>query len=396
MDRLNQNVRPRVMIVGTEALHLRIPLMQKLDEAGFEMSAAGAMEQPEFAATPFRYVQYPLVRSMNPLKFRKATLGLREVLKQERPDLIHPVNTMPCIAGPQASAGLGIPCVRTITGLGALFSSDSLKYRLTQAAFCQMHKRVARHCLHTIFQNPEDRDYFVEKRLVAPEQTGLIYGSGIDVDALVAQQSSPQRIEELRDELGLRGKTVVTMVSRLMKVKGVEEFAQAAAIVKRQFPDTAFLLVGPAVETGPMAVSASILDGSHDVQWLGTRHDVPDLLAVSDIFALPSYLREGIPRVLFEAGAFQLPLITTTMPGCRETVVDGENGFLIQPRDTRSLADALTRLVASPELRREMGAKSQQLIRERFDLSLVASEYAELYSSALGLEQAGSVSRAAA
>ena len=109
---------------------------------------------------------------MNPLKFRKATLGLREVLKQERPDLIHPVNTMPCIAGPQASAGLGIPCVRTITGLGALFSSDSLRYRLTQAAFCQMHKRVARHCLHTIFQNPEDRDYFVEKRLVAPEQTG--------------------------------------------------------------------------------------------------------------------------------------------------------------------------------------------------------------------------------
>ena len=396
MDRLTRNRRPRVMIIGTEALHLRIPLMEKLSEAGFEMSAAGALDQPEFDGTPFRYVQYPLVRSMNPLKFRKATLGLRETLIREQPDLINPVNTMPCIAGPQASAGLGIPCVRTITGLGALFSSNSLRYRLTQAAFCQMHKRVAPHCLHTIFQNPEDRDYFVEKRLVASGQTGLIYGSGIDVDSLVAQQSSPERIEQLRDELGLRGKTVVTMVSRLMKVKGVEEFAQAAAIVKRRFPDTAFLLVGPAVETGPMAVSASILDGSQEVQWLGTRHDVPDLLAVSDIFTLPSYLREGIPRVLFEAGAFKLPLITTTMPGCRETVVDGENGFLIPPRDTESLADALMKLVGSPNLRHEMGAMSQKLIRERFDLSLVASEYAALYSSALGLQQAGSLDRAAA
>ena len=399
MDRplkLTFPARPRILLVGTEALHLRLPLMQQLGEAGFEVSAAGALPQPEFDGSPFDYHQYPISRSFSPFGFRRSVAGLREVIRRDCPDLVHALNTIPCLVAPHAVRGTGVPCIRTVTGLGSLFSSDTLLYRAMQAVFRFQHRRIRNVCESTIFQNPDDQDYFVENGLSTPETTGVIYGSGIDVEGLAAQRSSPKVLDELRTELNLHGRTVITMVSRLMKVKGVDEFAETAATIRRSHPDTAFLLIGPAVTNGPMAVSASILDGHDDVQWLGLRDDVPDLLAVSDVFALPTYLREGIPRVLFEAGALKLPLITTDTPGCRETILDGENGYLIEPRSAAALTEAVLKLLQSPERRREMGQRSCELMKERFELSIVTAAYAELYRKTLGQQRIAEPTRAAA
>ena len=387
MDRrFAQTFRPRILLVGTEALHLRLPLMQQLREVGFEVSAAGALPQPEFNDSPFDYHQYSINRSFNPLGFRKSVRSLRDVIRRDVPDLVHAVNTIPCLVAPHAVRGTGVPCVRTVTGLGSLFSADTLLYRAMQAAFRFQHRRIRTVCESTIFQNPDDLIYFVENGLCPVDKVGLIYGSGIDVDGLALQCSSPKVLDELRTELNLHGKTVVTMVSRLMKVKGVDEFAATAAAVRKQRPDTAFLLIGPAVTNGPMAVSASILDGNADVQWLGLRHDIPDLLAISDVFALPTYLREGIPRVLFEAGALKLPLITTDTPGCRETVLNGENGFLIKPQSAAALTEAVLKLLQSPERRREMGQRSYELMKQRFELTIVSAAYSELYRKSLGID----------
>lgn len=396
MDGHGQDLNsPKILIVGTEALHLRLPLMQRLQGYGFRTSAAGALEQPEFDDTPFAYHQYPVCRTTSPRNFRRSITALKEVMVRDQPDLVHAVNTKPCLTAPQAARQVGIPCVRTITGLGSVFSSDSLLYRGMQFAFRQMQKRVAADVELTAFQNPDDRDYFVERRLVPEETTRLIYGSGIDVEEIRGRVSSPKRLDELRAELNLHGKTVVTMVSRLMKVKGVEELTRAAAIIRKKFPDTVFLLVGPLVDSGPLSLSRSVIEDCDDVVWTGPRSDVPDLLAVSDIFTLPSYLREGIPRVLFEASAFKLPIVTTDMPGCRETVREGWNGHIIPPRDVDALVTALLPIIESVELRRRMGENSLQLVKERFELSIVARQYAELYSEALKLEQPQRVARAA-
>lgn len=377
---------PRILLVGTEALHLRLPLMRQLSEAGFKVSAAGALPQPEFDDSPFEYHEYSISRSFNPLGFRQSVRSLRGVIRRDSPDLVHAVNTIPCLVAPHAVCGTEVPCVRTITGLGSLFSADTILYRAMQAVFRFQHRRIRNICKSTIFQNPDDRDYFVKSGLSPSNKVGLIYGSGIDVDGLAVQRSSPKLLDDLRTELDLHGKTVVTMVSRLMKVKGVDEFAETAASIRKLRPDTAFLLIGPAVTHGPMAVSASILDGNADVKWLGLRHDIPDLLAISDVFALPTYLREGIPRVLFEAGALKLPLITTDTPGCRETVLDGENGFLIEPRSTAALTEAVLKLLESPEQRREMGQRSYELMKQRFELNIVSAAYAELYRKTLGID----------
>jgi glycosyltransferase involved in cell wall biosynthesis len=375
--------RPRVLIVGTEALNLRLPLMDQLAGDGFNPCAAGALPQPEFDATPYDYYQYPVCRSFSLRGFQKSVATLREVIREARPDLVHAVNTKPCVVAPLATRGLGIPCVRTVTGLGSAFSSDGWQYRGMQSVFRWLHRRVAGDVRLTVFQNPDDRDYFVKEGLCDAGQTKLILGSGVDIDEFRGRISSPKRLDEIRTELGLHGRTIVTMVSRMMRTKGIAELVEAANEIHRRHPEVLVLLVGPLVESGPAALSASAISDSDAVKWIGPRSDVADVLSVSDAFVLPSYLREGIPRVLFEAGALKLPIVTTDMPGCRETVRDGWNGFLIPPRDSQAIARALEALLEAPERRREMGRNSLQLVQERFELSIVAREYAEVYRDAL-------------
>ncbi len=379
--------RPRVLIVGTEALNLRLPLMDQLVGYGFDPCAAGALPQPEFDETPYDYYQYPVCRSVSLRGFQQSVATLRHVIREAQPDLVHAVNTKPCLIAPLATRGLGIPCVRTVTGLGSAFSSDGLLYRGMQFVFRRMHRRVANDVQMTVFQNPDDLDYFVDKGLCAAEQTRLILGSGIDIDEFLGRISSPKRLDEIRTELGLHGRTVVTMVSRMMRTKGVAELVEAANAVHRRRPEVLVLLVGPLVESGPAALSASDISDSDAVKWVGLRSDVADVLSVSDAFILPSYLREGIPRVLFEAGALKLPIVTTDMPGCRETVRDGWNGFLIQPRDANAIERALEALLESSDQRREMGRNSLQLVQERFELSIITREYAEVYREALGIRE---------
>ena len=122
------------------------------------------------------------------------------------------------------------------------------------------------------------------------------------------------------------------------------------------------------------------------MQYLGNRSDVHDLLSISDLCVLPSYFREGVPRIMIEAGAMGLPLVTTDCPGCRETVKDGWNGLLVPPGDWRTLADSILQLLGSADLRATMGRRSQAYVRERFELDTVATAYADIYRKALGIE----------
>ncbi len=181
------------------------------------------------------------------------------------------------------------------------------------------------------------------------------------------------------------------MVSRMVRSKGVIEFLKAGAAIRRYRPDVTFLLVGGmsnvAIGDDVKAVQVvqeyEIKAYSQEVQYLGQRSDVPDILALSDVFVLPSYYREGIPRVLLEACAVGLPIVTTDMPGCRDVVQQNANGFVVPPRDDRALVAAIERLLANPRLRREMGAAASEFVREHFDLDTVAAAYMALYAAGL-------------
>lgn len=384
-DRSTSGKRPSVWIVGSGRLNLRIPLMKALRERGFEMAAVGQDAQPEFQEHSFPYYQYPLRRAANPLLDRKAYRALCELFRRGQPQLAHAVNTKPCLLAPGAAKAVGVPaCIRTITGLGALFSSGSPLALCLRPAYRALQRGAGKHSRLTVFQNPDDREYFLRHQLISAGSDRLVLSSGISVEEFRNTRGSDQHLETLRESLGLKGRIVVTMISRLIKAKGVEEFLVAAAQIRKNNPQIAFLLVGAPTADGPGAISVErVQRSSADVQYLGSRNDIASLLAISDIFALPSYFREGVPRVLLEAGAMSIPSITTNLPGCREVVHHEHTGLLIPPRSVEALVRAILTLVNRSELRRAMGRQSLLHVQEQFHLSKVADAYASIYEEAI-------------
>ena len=378
--------RPTVWIIGSGRLQLRIPLMQRLTADGFDVTAVGPDAGDEFAGAGFGYHRFPLRRALDPVADWHARDILEGLMATHRPDLVHSVNTKPSILVPSAAARAGITaCVRTITGMGALFSSASPKALAMRFLYRRLQRRAARDCQVTVFQNPDDRQYFLDRELVPVGTDRLVLSSGIDVEPYVASAGDPAARATLRDELGLGDGPVITMVSRLIRPKGIAEYLEAASLVRARDPRITFLLIGPEVHEGPTAFPVDRVHGCPDVRYLGRRADVPTLLAISDLFVLPSYLREGVPRVLLEAGALGLPLVTTDAPGCREVVRHGENGVLVPARDGQALASTVFDLLADPARRRRMGRASRELVTETFHLDIVAAAYARIYRRALGI-----------
>jgi glycosyltransferase involved in cell wall biosynthesis len=170
------------------------------------------------------------------------------------------------------------------------------------------------------------------------------------------------------------------MVSRVMRTKGVLEYAEAARQVRSRNPEAVFLLAGPADDTELNRLTPAEVDGVRQaVRWLGLRQDVPALLALSDLFVLPSFYREGVPRALLEAAASGLPLVVAQTPGSTDVVRNGENGLVVPPRDASALAEAIERLVRDRTCRRHYGACSRERVVRDFSLEVVAGQIRELY-----------------
>jgi len=245
----------------------------------------------------------------------------------------------------------------------------------------QMQRRARSLTDVTVFQNEDDMAYFLANGMADEQRSMLVRGSGIDLTWLKRQLPKKSQRRHLKADLGIEEDAiVVTMVARLVRYKGVMEFLKAARMVRREIPRCRFLLIGPLASEGSQAVREDALqDFRDDVQWLGQRGDVPALLSISDMFVLPSYYREGVPRVLLEAGALGLPLITTDMPGCRDVVRHEEEGLLVPAKDHDALAQGILRLARSPELRRSCGKKAAVKVHKSFSLERVGAEYIGIY-----------------
>jgi glycosyltransferase involved in cell wall biosynthesis len=178
---------------------------------------------------------------------------------------------------------------------------------------------------------------------------------------------------------------VVILVSRLVKLKGIAEYLQAARRARQLVENAVFLLVGPVASEKRQAVSLEEINAfENDVRYLGPRTDVPALLAISDLFVLPSYYREGVPRVLLEAANAGLPIITTDMPGCRDVVKSGWNGWIVPPRNVEELASAMIGALKTDKLTlRAMGERGRTRVEKEFGLEGVADAYADIYLLAL-------------
>ncbi|MBV8915408.1 MAG: glycosyltransferase family 4 protein [Acetobacteraceae bacterium] len=379
-------MRPDLLLVGGEDHDLRLPFMLALRDAGFRIAAAGTGSPAPFAAAAIPFLPFRFDRFINPAADGAAVAQLAGMLAKLRPRLVQCFDTKPNLLVPFAARRIaGLAVVRTINGLGWMFSVSTPLALALRPVFATLHRIAARSTTATVFQNREDRDFFERRRMLGQSAAYLIPGSGVDIRQFERGLACGPAPDALRRELGLGDAPVVMTVARLTRQKGIPTLLEAAARVHAVRPEVRFVLVGGWETEGPLAVTAAEI-ASHQpyVVATGKRADVPSLLRIADLFAFPTEYREGIPRALMEAGLSGLPLIATRMPGCTDVVRDGETGRLVPPRDPQALADCILGLLAQRQAGREMGSRAARLVRAEFGLDLTVARYAHLYSTVLG------------
>ncbi|MDO9582818.1 MAG: glycosyltransferase family 4 protein [Desulfomicrobium sp.] len=318
-----------------------------------------------------KFVPFPISRrSVNPFRELMTVFRLISIYRRERPALVHHIALKPIMYGSIAAMFSGRPkIVNAPIGLGFVFSSSSWKAMILRPLSrlglkVLLNPRGSR----VVFENSDDLGSFVAFGMVRARDAVLIRGAGVDTE-IFSFVPEPE------------GVPVVILTARMLWDKGVGEYVEAARLLRSRGCQARFLLAGNPDEENPAAISVQILKGWQDegvIEWLGHREDIPMLLAQSHIVCLPSY-REGLPKSLLEGLATGRPIVATDVPGCREAVRHGVNGYLVPVKDPVALADALEKLIIDKKLRREMGAASRDLAVTEFISARIEAETLEVY-----------------
>jgi glycosyltransferase involved in cell wall biosynthesis len=371
----------RIVVLGVyarEVVTFRGELLRRMTAAGHDVLALAPEDDPAvrdaLRAMGVRYATVPFERAaLDPVADLGTLASLTRRFRRGRPGLVLVYGAKPVVWGSLAARIARVPRrAAMITGAGsALRPGRSARGRVLAAAM-RLLVRISLSGVHVVlFQNPDDLASFRSRRLIGRSQRAvLIAGSGVDLEQFVPTPLPAPPVTFL-------------MIARLIRDKGVHEYVEAARLVRAVHPETRFRLLGP-LDSNPTAVSAEEVaawsrSGAVDV--LGEATDVRPFIAAAHVVVLPSY-HEGLPRAVLEAMAMARPIIATDVPGCRETVRPGENGWLVPVRDGRALAKAMLDAVACPEDLAPMGAASRRLAEERFDVHRVN----EVIMDALGLD----------
>lgn len=352
----------------------RLPIAEEADSRNIEMSVFTDLtrkyEQP---FKGFSLLQGPIRRAHASLYSSSVELIKTFLLvRRERPDVIHAVTIKPIIFLGIVSLCLRIPFIASISGLGPAFTPASgignarlciIKF-LYRLIFSPKNTKV-------ICQSTHDASVIVDNKLALPEKIVMIEGSGVN-------------LEQYRPVSGIKTNRInVLMASRLLADKGIVEFCAAAGVINKNYThNVSFKLAGPLDLDSPTALTKErVIEmcSSNGVQFLGNIGDLKKILSKTNIFVMPSYYGEGIPKVLIEAAASGCAVVTTDHPGCRDAILAEETGILAAPRDPGSLVIALNRLLEDRELMISMGRHGRKMAVERFCISRVIDIHYSLY-----------------
>jgi len=302
---------------------------------------------------------------LNPIADMKTFIALWRLFRQQRPDFVLSYTIKPVIWGGLAARLLNIRFYALITGLGFAFQGKTWRRKLLTTLVSALYKLALSKADKVIFQNNDNRLRFIELKIVADEKTAVVNGSGVDIDAFSYQEPTAP----------VDNAVVFLCIARLLGEKGLREYAQAAMIVKRTFPQAQFWLVGPQ-DSSPDGIALTEVNDwvkQGYIHYLGATKDVRPYLQACHVYVLPSY-HEGLPRSTIEAMAVGRAIVTTNAVGCKETVEEGVNGFKIDVKDSHALADRLIELIEHPAQIPIMGLASRQLAEQRFDVRQVNAQ----------------------
>lgn len=346
-------------------------------EAGWDVTivTADTGKLKDIEALGLKTINLPMSRSgMNIVQELKTLDWLRKLYKREKPDVVHHVGMKTILWGTLAAKYSKVHgVVNAISGLGGFFAEDNkgLLSKILPKVLKYSHNRKNLLC---IFQNDDDWGLYVKHGIIVHEQGRFIKGSGVDLNQFCY---TPEPEE---------GKIKVMLTARMIVEKGIFLLTEAAERLRSKYEDKVeFLLVG-GLDDHPGAITKeqleAVCDGKY-IQWLGYRTDILDLLKQCHIMAFPSYYMEGLPKSLIEADAIGRPIITSNSVGCKETLVDGYNGFLIQPKDVDALTAKLDLLLSDKELRIKMGKNARKYAEDYFSIEIVKERHLAIYNELL-------------
>lgn len=368
---MKSSLRTAIVLNTTWNIHnFRTGLIRALQNAGHEVLAIAPeddfVEEVRSLGVQHVPLQHLSRKGTNPIKDLRLMRELAKIYRSESVDVALQYTIKPNIYGSLARGLVKNHCISTVTGLGFSFIQKGLVNTIVKRLY-----RVAFNRSDMVaFQNQDDLDLFRSLKLVRSDNSCLIKGSGINTDYFcpLPKTEASQRFHFL-------------FVGRLLYDKGVVELLEAARILKEEGADFELQLVGGHDTDNPSAIDKKILQEAQAkgyAHYLGRSNQVRELMRNADAVVLPSY-REGLPRVMLEGLAMAKPLITTAVAGCRETVKDGQNGYLVPAKDASALAAAMQKMLHHSDAEREsMGQKGRQMALKEFDENIITQQYVEL------------------
>lgn len=341
----------------------RTDMMIEFINHGYQVYALGNEDENiwknKFKAHGIEYQQIYVQRNgLNPLQDRKTLKSIREKLQQIKPDKIFTYQAKTVIYGAMAANSLGVTEVYPlIAGMGSAFLSSNLKTKVIRIIMITLYKKALKHCPVIFFQNHDDEQIFRDHGIIKNQRITMIHGSGVNTDKFAV---SP-----------IPEKPAFLCISRLIRDKGIFEYLEACKRVIGEHPEVRCMLVGP-YDTNPSALKPDELKPFVEagIEYFGEQEDVRPFIEQASVFILPSY-REGTPKTNLEAMSCGRAVITTNAPGCRETVIDGENGFLVPIKNADAVYQKMLWFIENHQDAKKMGLVGRSMVVEKFDVKKV-------------------------
>lgn len=373
--------RPKILFVVAEDWYFwshRRPIAAAALQNGYDVFVATRVADcgEKIVEAGFRLIPLRLNRSSYSLFHEFRTVSeLRRIYRREKPDIVHHIALKPILYGSMAALGnQSMQVINAFAGLGYLVSSPSFKARALKQMLWKMFSFLLnRPNSFLLLQNREDRDLLVAEVDVPPEKTTIIRGSGVDVN-------------EFRATAEASGVPIVLLSSRMLWIKGISDFVEAAKLLHARGVNARFVLAGDTDTGSPGAIPREKLQewqNARSVEWWGHQQSMSRMLQQSAIVCLPSHGGEGVPKALIEAAACERAIVATDMPGCRDIVRHGTNGLLVPAKNPAALADAIAQLLADAPLRAEMGRRGREIAVNEFSEEKVIQQTLALYSRLL-------------
>lgn len=368
------SARPRIVYLVTEDWYFishRLPMARAARDNGFDVHVATRVDQHGDAIRAENFQLHPIDMNrggINPFKFLRAVLSVRQLYRSLSPDIVHHIAVLPTTIGSLASLGLKLPQVNSFFGLGSAFSADTFKSRIARVILrAILPFLLNRDSSLTLVVNPDLREVLASTG-VKRESIAIIPGSGVDVDHFTPLPEPPLPV-------------TVAYVGRMLEDKGLRPLIEAHRQLHESGLEIKLLLAGKPDPANPNTISQSEFDSwaQHpNVHLLGHVNDVRTVWAKAHIAVLPSR-SEGLPLSLLEAAACGRPLIASDVPGCREVARSGLNALLVPPDNAAALADAIGKLARNETQRREFAQAGRTLIETEYSSARVQKEIVAIY-----------------